>query len=305
MNIAITGGTGFVGNALTDSLIKDGHHPYILTRYPSGKPAKTNVTYVEWLGENSRPEKDLHGIDAIVNLAGESINSGRWTEERKKRILNSRIEATREVVRIIGELEQKPEVLVNASAIGFYGMSETETFTEESASIADDFLAKVVQRWENEAEQAEEHGVRPVFTRFGIILGEEGALPRMVLPYKMFAGGTVGSGEQWLSWVHIDDVAGMIRFAIENEQILGPLNVTTPHPEKMRAFGKEIGKVLNRPHWIPAPGFALKIALGEMSSLVLNGQRVLPEKAQKHSYSFHYQNLHDALQNIFNKYESE
>jgi uncharacterized protein (TIGR01777 family) len=298
MNIAITGGTGFVGSALTDHLVKDSHNIFILTRHPKGKPEKQNVTYVEWRGKNSQPEKELKDLDAIVNLAGESINSGRWTEERRKRILESRIEATQEVIRIIEHLEKKPEVLVNASAIGYYGMSETETFTEKSAVKADDFLAGVVRRWEKGASKAEEHGVRTVFTRFGIILGQKGALPRMVLPYKLFAGGSVGSGEQWLSWVHIDDVAGMIQFAIENEQIHGALNVTAPHPQKMKDFGKEIGHVLNRPHWIPAPGFALKIALGEMSSLVLYGQLVLPEKAEKNGYSFHYQDLHPALENV-------
>ncbi|HEX7064667.1 MAG TPA: TIGR01777 family oxidoreductase [Bacillales bacterium] len=299
MHVVITGGTGFVGQELTNSLINDGHKVSILTRNPAGKPEKRNVTYVKWLADGAEPEKELQNVDAIVNLAGESINSGRWTAKRKQQILDSRVKATKSVMGIIEKLDRKPDVLVNASAVGYYGMSESETFTEEAQVHADDFLAGVVRRWEKEAAQAEAHGVRTVFARFGVIFGEEdGALPRMVLPYKLGVGGTVGSGKQWLSWVHIDDVAGMIRFAIENPAVKGPLNVTAPEPEKMKEIGQTIGEIMHRPHWMPVPDFAMKAALGEMSNLLLKGQRVLPQKAERHGYNFHHPLLKPALNNL-------
>lgn len=298
MHIVIAGGTGFVGNALTANLTADGHRVTVLTRDPDTKPPKPNVTYVKWLTGNNPPANELRNVDAIVNLAGASINSGRWTTKRKKEILHSRIHATEAVIDIMKRLPVKPSVLVNASAIGYYGMSETETFTEESIVEADDFLAGVVRRWEEEARMAENEGIRTVVARFGVILGIDGALPRMVLPYKLWAGGTVGSGRQWLSWVHIDDVVGIIRLAIENTDIKGPLNVTAPEPERMKEFGETIGQVMNRPHWIPVPAFVMRTALGEMSNLLLKGQRVLPEKATEQGYTFRYPRLHLALQQL-------
>ncbi|KPB03680.1 TIGR01777 family oxidoreductase [Bacillus sp. CHD6a] len=299
MKIAIAGGTGLVGQALTDHLIDKGHSIFILTRNTSNKKEKANVTYVEWLKESSTPETSLDGMDAFVNLAGESINSGRWTEEQKKKIIESRISSTKEINRIIGLMENKPEVLVNASAVGFYGTSETKTFTEEDTTPGSDFLASTVYAWEKEAVQVKKEGVRTVFARFGIILdNEEGALPRMMLPYKMFVGGKIGSGEQWMSWVHIKDVVGAISFSLENIAVEGPLNVVAPHPKQMKDFGKTLGKVMGRPHWFPTPSIALKVALGEMSVLVLEGQKVLPVKLEDKGYNFLFSHLDDALSDI-------
>ncbi|HET7657370.1 MAG TPA: TIGR01777 family oxidoreductase [Bacillales bacterium] len=298
MHVAITGGTGFLGKHLTSSLIHDGHKVSILTRHPEQAPEIPGVSHVQWLKDGARPEKDLHEIDAFVNLAGESINSGRWTEERKKRILESRLKATEEVIRIFEKKSKKPGVLVNASAVGYYGMSETETYSEASVVNADDFLASVVREWEKRAAQAEQFDVRTVFARFGVILGSEGALPKMVLPYKLGIGGTIGTGKQWLSWVHVADAVGLIRFAIEHKDVRGPLNVTAPEPVKMKEAGEMIGEVMNRPHWMPVPAIAMKAALGEMSSLLLQGQRVLPEKAQAHGYSFQFSSLKSALLDI-------
>ncbi|WP_404431534.1 TIGR01777 family oxidoreductase [Sutcliffiella horikoshii] len=299
MKIAIAGGTGLVGQALTDHLIDKGHSIFILTRNNSNKKEKANVTYVEWLKESSSPETSLDGMDAFVNLAGESINSGRWTEEQKKKIIESRISSTKEINRIIGVLQNKPEVLVNASAIGFYGTSNTQTFTEEDTTPGSDFLASTVYAWEKEAEHAKAEGIRTVFTRFGIVLDkDEGALPRMMLPYKMFVGGKIGSGEQWMSWVHIKDVVGAIAFCLEKKDIEGPVNVVAPQPKQMKDFGKTLGKVMGRPHWFPTPGFALKAALGEMSVLVLEGQKVLPTKLEQKGYNFFFSHLDDALSDI-------
>ncbi|MBY0121857.1 TIGR01777 family oxidoreductase [Bacillus sp. S/N-304-OC-R1] len=300
MKIALTGGTGFVGRALTEELIKNGHEIFILTRNTSTRKNTDNITYISWLNEGDHPEETLEGIEVIINLAGESINSGRWTESRKKSILKSRISATKEVLRILEKLEQKPSVLINASAIGYYGTSQTKTFTEDSSDKGTDFLAQTVQRWEAEALKAKEMGIRTVCCRFGIILnGEDGALPRIALPYKLFAGGTVGSGEQWVSWIHLKDVVNGIIFAIQNEQMNGPINFTAPTPVKMKEFGQILGKVMHRPHWIPAPGFALKAVLGEMSVLVLEGQNVHPAKLTLNGYPFLFRHLQEALEDIY------
>jgi uncharacterized protein (TIGR01777 family) len=297
MKIAIAGGSGFIGRVLQEKLIKGGHEIFVLTRDPGKIKTANRIKAVGWLKEDSSPEEELQGIGAIVNLAGESIN-GRWTKEKKQGIVSSRIRVTREIIRIMDKMEHKPEVLINASAVGYYGMSETGAFTEESTRHAEDFLAKVAREWEEEAARAEKLGVRTVYTRFGVVLGNQGALPLMVLPYKWGVGGTIGSGRQWLSWIHVEDVAGIIHHAIQNKTLQGPLNVTAPHPVRMKEFGKTIASVLHRPHWLPVPGFALKMSLGEMSDMLLGGQKVIPEKAVETGYSFEFPELEPALRSI-------
>ncbi|WP_377891557.1 TIGR01777 family oxidoreductase [Alkalihalobacillus sp. R86527] len=298
MNIAIAGGTGFVGNALTESFVNDGHKVFILTRNPENKPAQEGVTYVKWLKDDAHPEKELQNLNAIINLAGESINSGRWTEDKKQRILNSRISATREIVSIIEKLDHKPRVLVNASATGFYGSSLDKSFTENDTDPGSDFLAEVSYKWEKEAMRAQNFGVRTVLSRFGLILGEEGALPLMTLPYKFYVGGKLGDGKQWYSWVHIKDVVGMIRFAVDHDSVQGPLNVTAPEPKRMNEFGRTLADVLKKPHWVPVPEAPVQLALGEKSGVVLKGQCVLPQKAKELGYPFRYFKLKDALENL-------
>lgn len=298
MKIAISGGTGLVGQALSTELIRNGHEVFILTR------SKTNISanpqFVQWLNDGDQPENALEGVDAIVNLAGATINN-RWTDEYKHKILESRLRATSEINRIIEELNQKPTVLINASAVGYYGTSMTAEFSEQSAQ-GNDFLAETVARWETAASAANNLGVRVVLCRFGVILDKKGgALPRMALPYKLFGGGTIGSGQQWLSWIHIKDVVGGIMFAIENKQLSGPVNFSAPEPVIMDQFGKTLAKVINRPHWMPVPSVMLKLLLGEMSILVLEGQRVLPEKLLSAGYVFLFPHLQDALNDIFNK----
>lgn len=298
MKIAITGGTGFVGQELTRLFHSHGHMVYILTRSP--KRSTPNTKYVQWLKDGAAPEKQLEGIDAIVNLAGTSINDGRWSNEQKREIYNSRMEATEEVLRIIGKLIKKPQVLVNASAIGVYAPSEMITYTEDSTNFGKDFLARTVIDWEKLADHAKFHGVRVASGRFGIILGrKEGALPLMSLPYKFFVGGPVGSGKQWVSWVHVKDVARAIGFAIDTPALEGPFNVTAPEPKQMKEFGKEIGRALNRPHWIPVPSIAMKAVLGEKSQLVLTGQRVLPKVLERHGFTFLYPTLQSALADLY------
>jgi uncharacterized protein len=299
LKIAIAGGSGFVGQALSDFFIKSGNEVYILTRSPKSA-SQSNLTYIEWLNEDRQPVPLLEGIDILINLAGESINSGRWNEKRKQRILQSRLKATNDILYIIENLKAKPKVLINASAIGFYGTSVNETFTEESHSVGTDFLADTVKQWEGLAKKAEKFGVRTVLARFGIILAKnEGALPKMALPHRLFAGGKLGKGNQWVSWIHIEDVIQAISFIIQQDSIAGPVNFISPNPVTMDEFGKTLAKVLHRPHWIPTPDFALKILLGEMSMLMLEGQRVLPKKLLEHGYTFHFPTIESALNDIF------
>ncbi|WP_313801586.1 TIGR01777 family oxidoreductase [Cytobacillus sp.] len=300
MKIAVTGGTGFVGRALTKDFIRNGHEVYILTRKINANENKKQLTYVQWLNEGDRPWEVLEGVDVFINLAGESINSGRWSENRKKRILESRISATNEVEKILSRLKKKPDVFIQASAVGFYGISDSEIFTEYSSEAGDDFLARTVQKWEATAWKVEDLGIRTVYCRFGIILDNlDGALPRIALPYKAFIGGTVGTGNQWVSWIHLKDVVNGMMFAVSNKQVKGPVNFTAPNPVKMKEFGRTLGKVLHRPHWMPAPRLALKIALGEMSILVSEGQKVLPQKLLANGYSFLYEDLKHALEDIY------
>ncbi|PIC70068.1 TIGR01777 family protein [Sporosarcina sp. P16b] len=297
MKVVIAGGTGFIGSILTEKLKDNGHEVVILTRKPSSK--QNGIQYVQWLTDHTSPENEVGQVDAFVNLAGVSIDDSRWSKERKKQIYDSRITATQEVLRIIRRLPKKPRVLVNASAIGIYPTSLTAEYTEDSSAIGDDFLAKTVSDWENLAGQANEMGVRTVCTRFGIVLGKEGgALPLIKLPYQLFAGGKIGSGNQWFSWVHVEDVASAILFSLENDDVEGPVNVVAPSPMHMNAFGKTIGKVLHRPHWFPVPSFAMKVALGEKSIVVLQGQHVLPKKLLANGFTFTYPSLRPALEDL-------
>ncbi|MGY4690550.1 TIGR01777 family oxidoreductase [Salibacterium sp. K-3] len=298
MNILAAGGTGLVGSALTGYLTGLGHHVFILTRNASSKQNKDLVTFVEWLQPGARPEDHLPDIDAVINLAGASINS-RWTEKQKQKILQSRLDAAGEINRLIGALDRSPEVLINASAVGWYGTSKTAEFTEKSSPANSNFLQHVCEQWEKEASRAADAGVRTVLARFGLILDDSGgALPKMMFPYKLFAGGPIGSGDQWYSWVHLQDVIQLICFAIHHKNMEGPLNVTAPNPERMREFGRKLGSTLNRPHWAPVPAFVIRTALGDMSTLILEGQKVIPQKALQHGFSFTYPNLEKALQNI-------
>lgn len=296
MQIVIAGGTGFIGSRLTELLKREGHEVIILTR--NEKLAARN-DYVLWLKENASPENALKNADVIINLAGVSINKGRWTEEHQKKIYNSRMTATDELLRIVDKLEQKPSVFINASAIGIYPVSQDAVYTEESAVTPNDFLGRTVYDWESKAGQVEKYGIRAVFMRFGVVLGHDGgALPLMTLPYKLFAGGTVGSGKQWVSWVHVFDVVQAISFAISNKSLSGPVNVTAPSPLRMKEFGKTIGSVLNRPHWFPAPSIAMKLVLGEKSKLVLQGQKVLPKVLLEEGFEFAFPDLETALKDL-------
>lgn len=295
MKVAISGGTGFIGKHLTEYLHSQDHEVIWISR--SRKLTQSNVTLFTW----SELEEDPHlleGVDAVVNLAGESINQ-LWTAAAKKRILESRLNVTRAIARVVEGMNRKPEVIVNGSGMSVYGSSETDTFDETSPHRLTDYLAEVVEKWEEEADGIQ--GARVVKLRVGLVLGSDGgALPKMLLPYRLFAGGRLGSGRQWISWIHVEDMARLIAFCIMNRDMMGPVNAVGPHPVTNRGFGKTAGRVLRRPDWFPVPGFLMKGILGELSVLLLEGQRVIPAKALDHGFVFTYPDLENALAHLTN-----
>jgi uncharacterized protein (TIGR01777 family) len=301
MNVLVAGGTGFIGSTLVRRLLRDGHTVILLSRDPhSVRDLDAKLIQIEeWDGKTVGHWVDrLESVDGIVNLAGESIGARRWTEARKAVLVTSRVEPTRALVSGIKLLKKRPAVLVNASAVGYYGDVESGDVTE-SHSAGNDFLASLCKQWEGEAQKAEEFGVRVVRLRFGVVLEKGGgALEKMILPFRFFVGGPLGSGRQWLPWVHRDDVIGAIIFSLQSPNISGPVNVSAPDQATMREFSQELGKAMHRPSWARVPAFVLRIVLGEMAGTVLTGQRPVPRKLEETGYSFRYPRLDDALSAI-------
>ena len=305
MKIAITGATGFVGGKLVEKLASD-HQIIVLTRNPETAKIKftpaisPNLEIVKYnpkqLGEW---QTKLDGCDAVINLAGAPI-AERWNPRYKQEILDSRQIGTRTLVEAIAQCQQKPKVLINASAIGFYGTSETATYTEISPA-GNDFLAQVCQAWEAEAEKVKQQGVRLIILRFGIVLGNGGALAKMIPPFQIFAGGPIGSGTQWFSWIHRQDLVGIIEQCLDDNNLEGTFNATSPYPVTMNQLCQTLGEVMSRPSWLPVPGFALELLLGDGAQVVLEGQKVLPQKTMDViKYNFLYANLKPALTDIIN-----
>lgn len=298
MKIAITGGTGLIGRPLVRALADAGHQVIVLTRQP--RPRQGGISFVEWMTPDSHPEKVLQDIDAFIHLAGASINDGRWTHKQKQAILQSRIDSTKEVVRIITHMKKKPDVVISGSAIGIYGEDRTITYSETTPlPNRTNFLGNVCVLWEKEAEPIKEMGIRLVTMRTGVVLSNDGgAFPLMKLPYTLGVGGRLGSGKQWVPWIHLDDLVRMFVHVIETSSIEGPVNGTAPTPVTMEQFGKTIGKVMHRPHWAPVPAPFLKIALGEKSVIVLEGAKVVPTKSLNHGFQFRYETLEPALKQL-------
>ncbi len=301
MKVAVTGATGLVGGALCRNLIQAGHQVVILARNPE-KARKTlpQVEAVAWDAfSGPSPVQALEGLDAVVHLAGEPLAAGRWTSRRKKMITESRVAGTRNLVEALSQCSSPPKVLVNASAIGFYGSSEDQVF-EETSPPGQDFLAELCQQWESEAKRAADSGVRVVLVRSGFILSTEGgALPRMLPPFKMCVGGPLASGKQWMSWIHIKDEVEAIQYAIEKEDIEGPLNLTAPNPVTNADFTSALARALRRPAFFRVPGFVLRLMFGEMAeTLLLSGQRVAPRNLEKGGYQFSFSELSKALDDL-------
>jgi hypothetical protein len=299
MKILITGGTGFIGTSLIKELRDFGHEVTITTRRKISDVGALHATPLQWTPPDLIPSDIISTIDAVINLAGEPIAPKRWSEERKKRILSSRIDTTRALVESIEQSDKKPKVLISASAIGYYGPRDDE-FVNEDAAPSSDYLAGVCLQWESEAQKAEALGLRVVRVRIGGVLGKGGGLlAQMEGPFNAFAGGPLGSGKQWFSWIHLDDLVGIFKYALENDAVSGPVNGTAPNPVTNRQFSKALGRALHRPAVVTIPAFAVKLALGELAGLLLTGQRVMPEKALEAGYKFKYTNIDEALKEIF------
>jgi uncharacterized protein (TIGR01777 family) len=301
MKILVTGATGLVGTALVAALALEGHMVCRLVR-PGSKSAggRAGTFDVLWDPETGDLGGAAVGAEAVVNLAGASIADGRWTDARKKLLRTSRVDATRALVTALGKMNAKPDVLVSASAVGFYGNRSDETLTEDSGP-GSDFLSDLAKAWETEALRAEEFGTRVVLARFGIILAKEGgALPKIMLPFKFGVGGRIGDGKQWMSWVELEDVVAILRTALIKRELRGAVNVVSPEPVTNAQFVKELASVMHRPALFPVPPFALRLAMGETAdALLLSSQRAVPQKLINAGYPFASRNLKGALERIF------
>jgi uncharacterized protein (TIGR01777 family) len=294
MRIVVAGGTGFLGSALVGRLRKDGHALTVLARHPR---SSQDVKWDPYGPSSASWVHVLQDADAVINLAGAPI-AKRWTATYKREMWNSRVLSTRTLVAAMKSVRRMPATLMNASAVGIYGARDAEPLTEESAP-GSGFLASLVREWEKEALSAGPH-VRVVLLRSGIALGQRGgALPQMALPFRFFAGGPLGSGKQYVSWVHRDDWTAMVSWALMKEAVAGPLNITAPSPVTNGEFAQTLGRVLRRPALMPAPEFALRGVLGEMADALVTGQRVLPAKANEFGFGFSYPLLEPALRAIY------
>ena len=297
MNIFITGGTGFIGGYLRSMLLREGHMLTLVTREPeryAGETAK-NQQFISWEADLVA---EMEQSDVVINLAGSSIFGQRWTEEVKRRILESRVKSTRQIVNAVNEARDAPSVLISASAAGYYGDRGDEVL-DESEEPGDDFLAKVCVDWEAEARKLNSPNVRLAIPRIGIVLQREGgALDQMMTPFKLGIGGPVGSGDQYFPWIHMHDFCRGILFAIREEQLEDAFNLNAPNPVTMRTFANELAARLNRPSLFRVPEFMLKLVLGDAAAPITNSLRLQPKKLQKHGFEFQYAHLTSALSNI-------
>jgi uncharacterized protein len=301
--IIITGATGLIGKKIIALLIKNGYSIVVFTRnvrFAKDKIVNDDVEFVCW--DYTKPIDDIieciDGSYSIINLAGASIGGKRWNSEYKKVLFDSRILTTKKLIEAISKCINKPESLVNSSAIGYYGINGEEICNEESKP-SNDFLAKLCIEWENEAMRADKMGIRTVVIRAGIVLDKnEGALNKLLTPFKFFLGSHQGNGKQWVSWIHIDDLVNLYLLSIENKNIKGALNGTAPEPVTNKTFCKAIGKVLKRPSYFPVPSFILKIAIGKFSKYLLTGKKVIPKKAIRNGYKFRFIEIENALSNL-------
>jgi hypothetical protein len=301
-HIIVTGGTGFIGKALSRQLVHRGYEVICLTRHASLAREKGGhrIRFVEWDAKSAAGWASYaEGARAIINLAGENIGSERWTREKKTRILNSRLDAGKAVVEAVKSASKKPQVVIQASAVGFYGPRGDEIL-DESSGPGEGFLVEVTKKWEKSTSEVEDLGVRRVIIRSGLVLDKDGGVfPRFLLPFRFFTGGPSGSGNQWISWIHKQDEIQGILFLIEREDLLGVFNLTSPHPLKNKIFAQTLGSVLGRPSWFPVPAFLLRLMYGEMAvETVLSGQRVLPRRLKESGRTFVFPDAKKAFVDI-------
>ncbi len=307
----ITGGSGFIGTALIKELLLENHEVTVLTRSEvktahhfdaliksEREDYQTNTKVKTISSLNSmNPEQSF---DVVINLAGQGIADKRWNDKVKQELIDSRIKTTQALHEYLREVLVKPDVFISGSALGFYGLRDSDEKIAEDGTTDDSFSSQLCQLWENEAMKIADLGIRTCYLRTGIVLGKNGgALTKMLPPFKMALGGPIGSGKQWMSWIHLNDIVGIIRYAIDNEAVIGPINGTAPNPVTNKLFSKTLGKVLKRPAIFPMPAFVVKLLFGQMGEeLLLAGQRVVPDKIIQQGYQFNYPELEDALRDV-------
>ena len=306
MRVVITGGTGLIGRPLVSTLVADSHEIVILSRDPAKYAGSVpgGVAIVQWDAKTSGDWVTyLDGADVVINfagenLAGESFLPNRWTDEKKRRIRESRINAGKAIVEAVKEVDTKPKLLIQSSAVGYYGPSGDEIITESNPP-GDDFLALLCIEWEASTAEVESLGLRRIIVRTGLVLTTEGGpLKRLIFPFKMYAGMYFGDGKQWWPWIHIEDELWALRFLMEHDSAAGPFNLTASNPVTNREFGRTLGRVMGKPSFLPAPRFALNMMLGEVSTVVTDGQRAVPKKLEELGFTFRYQRLEPALRDL-------
>jgi len=324
--LVVTGATGLIGRSLSKALQASGYQVVVFSRDPqrarSAVPGAAE--YVAWQpAETGAWAGALDGAYGVIHLAGASLFGKRWTDEYKREIIESREVGTRGLVNAMAGAQTKPRVFVSSSAVGYYGPSGDATI-DESGPPGNDFLARVCQAWEREGAKAASLGIRTVIVRTGVVIGsgagrlpfpidlggaslarpgiilktEEGAFPLLMMPFRLFTGGPILPGTQWFAWIHIDDLVGIMMMALEDERVVGPINATAPEPQTNRDFAATLGRVMGRPSWLPVPGFAMKLLLGEMADMITTGQRVIPKKARELGYQFKYPTSDRAIRQI-------
>jgi hypothetical protein len=302
MKILVIGATGFIGKPLVEKLLARNHEVYVFTR--NDKKARTmfgnKVHIQQWkTDEYIILQEYAHKVDVVINLAGENLSSKRWTGDQKRKILSSRVNVGKALSYALKQSEDKPYLLIQGSAIGYYGYSEDKVFTEQSR-VGDGFLPMVTQQWEDSVRNIVEDNTRKIFLRTGVVLGREGGLlPQMLKTFRYYLGGPLGTGNQWLSWIHIDDATEAIVRLAEVPGLGGPYNLTAPNPVTMKTFAATLGTVINRPSWLPVPSFVLETIFGDMArEIMLKGQKVMPEKLQQIGFEFQYTDLESALTDL-------
>lgn len=310
MKIVVAGGTGLIGRSLIASLVEDGHDIVVLSRRPSQYQSlfPDNVSFEQWDAKNDGDwASSIDGAQVVVNLAGENLAGekflpDRWTDSKKRRVRESRVNVGRAITGAIEMASDKPDVLIQSSAVGYYGIRGDEVITE-TASAGSDFLATVQVGSEASTAGVETLGVRRVITRSGLVLTTEGGplLPRLILPFKLYGGGYFGSGKQWWSWVHIVDEVRAIRFLIDNDAASGPVNLTSPNPVTNKEFGQALGRAMGKPSFVPVPGFAMRMIVGEAAVMILEGQRVTPDKLLELGFTFRFPDVGEALLDLVNQ----
>jgi len=299
-SVLITGGTGMIGRLLTPEFQAAGIETWILTRRPEMEKAVPGAKLLQWDGQTPAGWQHLvERVDAIINLAGENTGTSPWTNERRRQLVDSRVFAGQALTTAIRAASSRPKVLLQISGVGYYGPSD-DRLIREYAPPGKGFQAEICVQWEESTREVEGLGVRRVVMRTAPVLSRsEGMLPRLELPFRLLVGGPLGSGKQWLPWIHHQDLVRGMRFLMENETVAGPVNLTSPNPLTSAEFGRTLARVIHRPYWMPAPAFALRMVLGKMSALVLEGQRVVPDRLEKLGFKFDYGDAQKALEEIY------